>query len=79
MFNIIKTAFPDTQVLHQGCPKWLGKQRFDIYLPSYNIAIEYQGIQHFKPVDLFGGEEGFKQTVERDRRKKNCAIVINVH
>ena len=28
--------------------KWLGKQRLDFYLPQYNIAIECQGIQHFK-------------------------------
>lgn len=30
------------------------------------MFIEFDGIQHFKPVDLFGGEEGF-----RDRRKSD--------
>lgn len=71
LFNRIKEAFSNAKVEHQGCPKWLGKQRFDIYFPEYNIAVEYQGIQHFKPVDIFGGEEGFKKTVERDKRKKD--------
>lgn len=29
--------------------KWLGKQHLDFFLPSHNIAIECQGIQHFEP------------------------------
>ena len=32
---------------------------FDFYLPDYNICIEYNGIQHYKPVEHFGGEERF--------------------
>ena len=50
--------------------KWLGKQSLDFYLPDYNVGVECQGIQHFEPVDYFGGEDGFKQTLERDKRKK---------
>lgn len=38
----------------------------DFYLPKYNIAIECQGRQHFMPVDRFGGEEAFKDTINRD-------------
>ena len=50
--------------------KWLGKQRLDFYLPDYNIAIEYQGEQHFHPVKYFGGEKRFNDRLERDSRKK---------
>ena len=42
----------------------------DFYLPKYNIAIECQGRQHFMAVDKFGGEEGFKDTINRDVVKK---------
>ena len=42
----------------------------DFYLPKYNIAIECQGRQHFTPVDKFGGEEAFKDTINRDVIKK---------
>lgn len=42
----------------------------DFYLPKYNIGIECQGGQHFKVVDHFGGEEGFKQRKELDERKR---------
>lgn len=49
---------------------WLGLQSLDFYLPNCNIAIECQGIQHFEPIKFFGGNEGFKNTVQRDFNKK---------
>ena len=49
---------------------WLGLQSLDFYLPDYNVGIECQGEQHFFPVEHFGGEDGFKQTLKRDKRKK---------
>ena len=49
---------------------WLGRQSLDFYLPDYNVAIECQGRQHFEAVDYFGGDKGFKNTLERDKRKK---------
>ena len=30
---------------------------FDFYLSELNIAIEYQGIQHYKPIEIWGGEK----------------------
>lgn len=53
--------------------RWLrfNKKMFlDFYLPEYKIAIECHGLQHFKSIDLFGGDEFFKLTQERDREKK---------
>lgn len=38
----------------------------DFFLPKYNIAIEFNGVQHYKPIKLFGGEEKFTQQQERD-------------
>ena len=34
--------------------------RYDFYIPSKNLLIEYDGIQHFKPIGIFGGEDSFK-------------------
>jgi len=50
--------------------KWLEKQKLDFYLPDYNVAIECQGGQHFKPVDKFDGENGFAKTILLDLTKK---------
>lgn len=46
------------------------KYRFDFYLPDANIYIEFNGIQHYHPVDAFGGEKSLIKTVRNDRIKK---------
>jgi hypothetical protein len=46
---------------------------FDFYLPEYNLCIEYDGEQHFKPIEWFGGEIAFKESLLRDEIKnKYC-------
>lgn len=44
---------------------------FDFYIPESNICIEYDGLQHFEPIDLFGGEESLKITRQHDYIKTN--------
>ena len=39
---------------------------FDFYLPDHNVCIEYNGLQHYKPITWFGGEEGFIKQQKRD-------------
>ena len=60
-------------VIYQYIPKWLhnktSPQSLDMFLPNYNIAIEYQGRQHFKPNKRFGNEEEFTKVQRRDVRK----------
>jgi hypothetical protein len=41
-----------------------------VYVPSINVAFEYQGQQHYQPVELFGGEQGLIATQSRDRIKR---------
>lgn len=43
---------------------------FDFYLPDYNVCIEYNGIQHYEPVEVFGGEEALQGTIKRDKIKE---------
>lgn len=51
----------------------INKLPFDFFLPNYNLLIEYQGIQHFEPIEFFGGERTFEVQVRRDNIKKNWA------
>lgn len=69
LYYTIVALFPEYEIQREASPAWLGRQRYDIYFPQAKLAIEYQGKQHFEPVDIFGGEEGFKKTVERDKEK----------
>ena len=57
---------------------WLQQQHLDFYLPDLNIGIECQGIQHFKPVEFFGGDEQLKRQIELDEKKKRLCEENNV-
>lgn len=49
--------------------EWLGNLELDFYLPEYNLAIECQGLQHFEPIEHFGGIERFVKQIENDKLK----------
>jgi len=61
----------------KGC-KHERKLYFDFYLPTLNVAIEYQGIQHYQVVKHFGGEQGFKQRSKRDKIKEDWCKLNNI-
>ena len=71
LFYLIKERFKNFRVIQHGKPKWLGRQHLDIYLPDFNVGIEYQGEQHSISVEIFGGKTGLKNNKERDLRKKS--------
>lgn len=58
-------------------PNQIYRFRYDFYLPDYNLLIEFHGVQHYKPVEIFGGVIGFKQTRFRDKFKYSLAIETN--
>ena len=51
---------------------------FDFYLFDYNICIEYQGIQHYKAIDYFGGKKGHEEQVVRDNIKRQYCKDNNI-
>lgn len=67
LYNLVKTVFAEVQ--HHATPGWLKPQHLDVYVPSKKLAFEYQGQQHFEPIEFFGGQESFENAVERDRLK----------
>jgi hypothetical protein len=46
---------------------------FDFYLLKYNTLIEFDGIQHFKSINHFGGNNGLKlRQINDDIKSKYC-------
>lgn len=43
--------------------------RFDFYLPGLDIYIEFNGHQHYWPVEIFGGQKEFSELQKRDAIK----------
>ena len=76
LFHAVRKRHQDT--LYQYRPDWLGRQSLDLFIPSLQTAIEYQGIQHYRPVDFFGGEEALLQRQELDRQKRTLCEENNV-
>lgn len=48
---------------------WLGLQSLDFYIPKYHVAIECQGLQHFKPIEYYGGIDGYNTRKRLDETK----------
>ena len=46
---------------------------YDFYIPDYNLLIEFDGEQHYRPVDWFGGLEALKDNKRRDKIKNDYA------
>jgi hypothetical protein len=67
LYQIVKKVFDDAE--HHVSPSWLKPQHLDVLVPSKKIAFEYQGIQHFEPLDFFGGDEAFEKRQKLDTRK----------
>jgi very-short-patch-repair endonuclease len=44
---------------------------FDFYLPKYRTAIEFDGKQHYEPIEHFGGPESFKRLKINDKIKED--------
>lgn len=74
LYQIVKRIFIKEEVLKHNRPDWLEGLELDIFVPSKNLAFEYQGQQHFHPVRHWGGSKGLQDLRERDKRKaKLCA------
>lgn len=72
---IMQKMFDDCRITH--------KLKFDFYLPERNICIEFNGEQHYKPIDYYGGQEKFKKqkkidSMKREYCKKNNIKLIEI-
>jgi hypothetical protein len=48
--------------------------RCDFFVPDYNLVIEYNGIQHYFPVEHFGGKQSLIDTQARDKIKQDYCL-----
>lgn len=59
--------------------KYKRKLPFDFYLPEYNLCIEFDGEQHFKPQNCWGGDNDFKIIRIRDEIKNKYCLDNNIN
>ncbi|MGO3732056.1 MAG: hypothetical protein ACTJHC_02650 [Vagococcus sp.] len=78
MYNLIKEIFPEEEIIFHYRSEWLSYLEIDVYLPKLKMGFEYQGRQHFEPVDFFGGEDKFKIQQSNDIKKERICKENNV-
>jgi len=61
----------------QNC-KNIRQLPFDFYLPEYNTCIEFDGEQHFRSIEKYGGENGLKNRQNNDKIKTNFCQNNNI-
>jgi hypothetical protein len=70
LFKTVAYLLKEHEVIHHYRADWLARQELDIFVPSLNLAIEYQGEQHFIPIDAWGGDDALEKTQQRDEEKR---------
>ncbi len=59
--------------------RFKNKLSFDFYLPELDTCVEFDGIQHFKPVEEFGGLKEFEKIKLRDECKNKWCLENNIN
>ena len=79
LYYIVQSLYPDMTVLRHHRPDYLQGLELDIFIKELKVGIEYQGIQHYEPVEHWGGEEALLNLKERDRKKKELCKFLGIH
>lgn len=69
LLMMVKALFSDYEILSRTYPPFLSGLELDIYIPSLPLAIEYQGKQHYKAINFFGGADALNAVKKRDAKK----------
>lgn len=59
--------------------KDIRKLPFDFYIPKQNLCIEFNGIQHYKSIEYFGGIQTTKSQQKRDKIKEVFCLKNNIN
>lgn len=75
LFNLVTELYPNMRILRHSRPDWLNGLELDVFIPELKLAFEYQGVQHYSPVDAWGGAAALARQQQRDATKRNsCAL-----
>lgn len=68
----------ETQKKYSDCKNYHSLP-FDFYLSEHKILIEFDGKQHYEPVEYLGGETQYLKTIKNDKIKNSYCIKNNIN
>jgi hypothetical protein len=78
LYGLVRKMLSGYTIKRHFRPKFLDRLELDIYIPELGIGIEYQGIQHYEPIQFFGGKKGLEKVQARDEKKRNLALAADI-
>jgi hypothetical protein len=78
LYYIIRSLFPNKTIVRHYRPDILQGLELDIFIKELKVGVEYQGVQHFKPIAHWGGEEGLQKLKVRDKRKREICNSLGI-
>lgn len=79
LYQIVTRLLVKQEILRHHRPDWLEGLELDIFIPALNLAFEYQGQQHFHPIDLWGGVQELQDLQARDERKARLCESLGIN
>jgi len=58
---------------------YISRLKFDFYIPTLNLCIEFDGEQHFKSVEYWGGQKGLEKRQNSDKIKTEFCQNNNIN
>ncbi|MDD2236247.1 MAG: hypothetical protein PHP44_14475 [Kiritimatiellae bacterium] len=74
LYQIVVRLFPQKNCIRHLRPAWLEGLELDIFIEEESIAFEYQGQQHYYPVEHWGGQKALDELRARDERKAELCL-----
>lgn len=72
VMNVLEQLNIDFKIEYS--PKWIGKKRFDFYIPKLKCIVEAHGNQHYKENFKYNDARTLKQEQSNDRFKREIAL-----
>lgn len=70
LYKLVSTLFAPVEVVQHYRGKELEGLELDIWVPSCQLGIEYQGEQHYRVLEHWGGQAGLERRLFNDMKKK---------